>query len=158
VSQKPQFTTAIKQLQDTKLTHATQGCSVGEMPEVRRNVENALQPAILRGTDAKRALGDARYAELKLDGEVLGKLADVSSGVDGLGDLGHGSNDVTGAADGLAHGADGVVVREMPGEARFDLRDGCPAHPQQAAHGAFGPADHRGAVRGGDGHGVEHGR
>jgi sn-glycerol 3-phosphate transport system substrate-binding protein len=62
VSQKPQFSTAIEQLQGTKLTHATQGCSVGEMPEVRKNVENALQAAILQGTDAKQALTDAQNA------------------------------------------------------------------------------------------------
>jgi sn-glycerol 3-phosphate transport system substrate-binding protein len=56
VKQKPQFATAIKQLEQTKLTYATQGCSVGEMPDVRKDVENALQAAVLQGTDAKQAL------------------------------------------------------------------------------------------------------
>ena len=65
VSQKPQFATAIKQLQGTKLTHATQGCSVGEMPNVRKNVENALQASVLQGTDAEKALTDAQNAANK---------------------------------------------------------------------------------------------
>ena len=59
VSEKPQFATAIKQLQATKLTHATQGCAVGEMPNVRKDVETALQAAVLQGADVKQALTDA---------------------------------------------------------------------------------------------------
>jgi sn-glycerol 3-phosphate transport system substrate-binding protein len=65
VSQKPQFATAIKQLQGTKLTHATQGCSIGEMPNVRKNVENGLQAAVLQGVDAEKALTDAQDAANK---------------------------------------------------------------------------------------------
>jgi sn-glycerol 3-phosphate transport system substrate-binding protein len=65
VSQKPQFATAIDQLRGTKLTHATQGCSIGEMPNVRKNVENGLQAAILQGVDAEKALTDAQDAANK---------------------------------------------------------------------------------------------
>ena len=66
VSQKPQFATAIHQLQDTKLTHATQGRPAGEMPEVRKNAENAAQQtAVLRGTDATMALTHAQDAANK---------------------------------------------------------------------------------------------
>ncbi|HEV7652049.1 MAG TPA: ABC transporter substrate-binding protein [Actinophytocola sp.] len=74
VGQKPQFATAIKQLQGTKLTHATQGCSVGEMPEVRKNVENALQAAVLQGTDATKALTDAQDAANKKIADYNDKL------------------------------------------------------------------------------------
>jgi sn-glycerol 3-phosphate transport system substrate-binding protein len=56
VAQKPQFATAIKQLQNTKLSYATQGCSVGVMPQVRKDVEGALQAAVSQGQDAKQAL------------------------------------------------------------------------------------------------------
>jgi sn-glycerol 3-phosphate transport system substrate-binding protein len=59
VSQKPQFSTAIQQLETTKLTYATQGCSVGVMPDVRKDVENALQAAVLQGQDAKQSLTNA---------------------------------------------------------------------------------------------------
>ena len=74
VSQKPQFATAIHQLQDTKLTHATQGCSAGEMPEVRKNAENALQTAVLRGTDATMALTNAQDAANKQIADCNEKL------------------------------------------------------------------------------------
>ncbi|MGH3436214.1 MAG: ABC transporter substrate-binding protein [Sciscionella sp.] len=59
VSQKPQFETAIKQLQQTKLTPATQGCSVGVMPQLRKDVENAMQAAVLNGQTPTKALNDA---------------------------------------------------------------------------------------------------
>ena len=59
VKQKPQFSTAIKQLQKTKLTYATQGCSIGEMPDLRKDVENALQAVVLQGQDPKQALTNA---------------------------------------------------------------------------------------------------
>lgn len=67
VAQKPQFSTAIKQLQSTRLTYATQGCSVGEMPSVRKDVENALQAAVLQGEDATKALTDAQNTA---DGQI----------------------------------------------------------------------------------------
>lgn len=60
VAQKPQFQTAITQLQRTALTPATQGCSVGVLPDVRKDVENAMESAILQGTDAKQALTTAQ--------------------------------------------------------------------------------------------------
>ncbi len=65
VKQKPQFSTAIKQLRKTKLTYATQGCSVGEMPDLRKDVENALQAAVLQGQDAKQALANAEATAAK---------------------------------------------------------------------------------------------
>ena len=74
VSQKPQFATAIHQLQDTKLTHATQGCPAGEMPEMRKNAENALQTAVLRGTDATMALTHAQDAANKQIADYHDKL------------------------------------------------------------------------------------
>jgi sn-glycerol 3-phosphate transport system substrate-binding protein len=74
VSQKPQFATAIKQLQDTKLTYATQGCSVGVMPDIRKDVENALQAAVLQGQDAQQALGTATDTANKQIADYNSKL------------------------------------------------------------------------------------
>lgn len=74
VAQKPQFATAIKQLQATKLTPATQGCSVGEMPDVRKDVENALQAAVLQGTDATQALTTAQDTAGKQIADYNSKL------------------------------------------------------------------------------------
>jgi sn-glycerol 3-phosphate transport system substrate-binding protein len=65
VKQKTQFSTAIRQLQKTKLTYATQGCSVGEMPDIRKDVENALQAVVLQGQDPKQALTNAEAAATK---------------------------------------------------------------------------------------------
>jgi sn-glycerol 3-phosphate transport system substrate-binding protein len=62
VAQRPQFVTAINQLQQPKLTTATQGCSVGVLPQIRKDVENALQAAVLRNQDPKAALTDAQNA------------------------------------------------------------------------------------------------
>ncbi len=59
VASKPQFQTAITQLQSTKLTTATQGCLFGVMPQVRKAAENAMQAAVLQGKDPKQALTDA---------------------------------------------------------------------------------------------------
>jgi sn-glycerol 3-phosphate transport system substrate-binding protein len=60
VAQRPQFATAITQLQQTPLTPATQGCSVGVMPQVRKDVENAMQAAILQNQDPRAALTTAQ--------------------------------------------------------------------------------------------------
>lgn len=65
VKQKPQFATAIKQLQKTKLTYATQGCSIGEMPDIRKDVENALQAVVLQGQDPKQTLLNAEQTAAK---------------------------------------------------------------------------------------------
>jgi len=62
VAQRPQFVTAINQLQQTKLTTATQGCSVGVLPQIRKDVENALQAAVLQNQDPRTALTDAQNA------------------------------------------------------------------------------------------------
>lgn len=59
VKQKPQFATAIKELQKTELTYATQGCSIGEMPDIRKDVENTLQAVVLQGQDPRQALTNA---------------------------------------------------------------------------------------------------
>ncbi len=56
VAKNPQFATAIDQLSKAPLNHATQGCSVGEMPEVRQDVQNAIQAVLLQGKDPKAAL------------------------------------------------------------------------------------------------------
>jgi sn-glycerol 3-phosphate transport system substrate-binding protein len=76
VAQKPQFETAVRQLQGTTLDYATQGCSVGVLPDVRKHVENALQAAVLQGQDAKAALTDAENAADK-------QIADYNSKVGG---------------------------------------------------------------------------
>lgn len=62
VTQRPQFVTAIDQLRATTLTPATQGCSVGVLPQVRKDVENALQAAVLQNQDPKAALTDTQNA------------------------------------------------------------------------------------------------
>ncbi|KAA2253578.1 ABC transporter substrate-binding protein [Solihabitans fulvus] len=59
VAQKPQFATAIKQLGDTKLTKATQGCLLGVMPQARKAVDTALQATVLQGKDVKETLQGA---------------------------------------------------------------------------------------------------
>ncbi|TDQ04238.1 carbohydrate ABC transporter substrate-binding protein (CUT1 family) [Labedaea rhizosphaerae] len=74
VSQKPQFATAIKQLQGTKLDFATQGCSVGEMPSVRKEVENGLQAAMLQGKDVTEALTGVENAANKKIADYNAKL------------------------------------------------------------------------------------
>ena len=60
VARKPQFQTAITQLQNTKLSYATQGCSVGVMPDMRKDVENAEQAVVLQGKDVKQSLAAAQ--------------------------------------------------------------------------------------------------
>jgi sn-glycerol 3-phosphate transport system substrate-binding protein len=62
VAQRPQFSTAINQLRQTALTPATQGCSVGVLPQIRKDVENALQAAVLQNQDPRAALTDAQNA------------------------------------------------------------------------------------------------
>jgi sn-glycerol 3-phosphate transport system substrate-binding protein len=62
VAQRPQFVTAVDQLRQTPLTTATQGCSVGVLPQIRKDVENALQAAVLQNQDPKTALTDAQNA------------------------------------------------------------------------------------------------
>ncbi|HEY2700876.1 MAG TPA: ABC transporter substrate-binding protein [Pseudonocardiaceae bacterium] len=74
VQSKPQFETAITQLQNTKLDYATQGCSVGEMPDVRKDVENAMQAAVLQGQDAKTALTTAQTNANKQIADYNSKL------------------------------------------------------------------------------------
>ncbi len=76
VAKNPQFETAVKQLQQTKLTPATQGCSVGEMPAVRKDSETALQAAILQGQDVKKALTDAQNTANKQISDYDAKLGD----------------------------------------------------------------------------------
>jgi sn-glycerol 3-phosphate transport system substrate-binding protein len=56
VAKNPQFGTAVQQLQHTPLNHATQGCSVGEMPQVRQDVQNAIQAVVLQNQDPRTAL------------------------------------------------------------------------------------------------------
>lgn len=74
VAQKPQFQTAITQLQNTKLDYATQGCSVGEMPDIRKDVENGMQAAMLQGVDAKTALTSAQNTANKQISDYNAKL------------------------------------------------------------------------------------
>jgi sn-glycerol 3-phosphate transport system substrate-binding protein len=74
VAQKPQFETAITQLRRTKVNYATQGCSVGEMPDVRKDVENAMQAAVLQGQDPKTALTNAQNQAEKQISDYNSKL------------------------------------------------------------------------------------
>lgn len=59
MAQQPQFETAVTQLQQTKLTPATQGCSAGVMPQIRKDAENAMQAAVLNGETPQHALAAA---------------------------------------------------------------------------------------------------
>ncbi|MEU7799978.1 ABC transporter substrate-binding protein [Micromonospora arborensis] len=56
VAQRPQFQTAITQLQNTPLSKATQGCLLGAMPQARKAAEQAMQAAVLSGTEPRAAL------------------------------------------------------------------------------------------------------
>lgn len=56
-AQYPQFDVAVKQLANTKLTPATQGCSAGVMPQARKAVETAVEK-VFEGADPKTALSD----------------------------------------------------------------------------------------------------
>lgn len=57
-AQHPQFDVAVRQLADTKLSPATQGCSAGIMPQARKAVEDGLEKALL-GADAQASLSGA---------------------------------------------------------------------------------------------------
>jgi sn-glycerol 3-phosphate transport system substrate-binding protein len=74
VAQKPQFATAITQLQQTKLTPATQGCSVGVMPDLRKDSENAMQAVVLQGQDPTQALATAQSTAEKQVSDYNAKL------------------------------------------------------------------------------------
>ena len=56
--QFPQFDVAVKQLQNTPVTKATQGCLLGVMPQARKASEDGLEKA-LNGTDPKQAMTEA---------------------------------------------------------------------------------------------------
>ncbi|MEU5565249.1 ABC transporter substrate-binding protein [Micromonospora musae] len=62
VAQRPQFQTAITQLQNTPLSKATQGCLLGAMPQARKAAEQAMQAAVLSGTDPRTALQQQEQA------------------------------------------------------------------------------------------------
>ncbi|HEY9473944.1 MAG TPA: hypothetical protein VIS06_08845, partial [Mycobacteriales bacterium] len=55
----PQFDTAIRQLDQTTLDVATQGCLLGVMPQARKAVEDAIEATILGRKSARQALDDA---------------------------------------------------------------------------------------------------
>ena len=56
--QFPQFDVAVKQLQNTPASKATQGCLLGVMPQARKASEDGLEKA-LNGTDPKQAMTEA---------------------------------------------------------------------------------------------------
>lgn len=62
VAQRPQFQTAITQLQNTPLSKATQGCLLGAMPQARKAAEQAMQAAVLSGTEPRAALEQQQEA------------------------------------------------------------------------------------------------
>ena len=65
--QYPQFDVAVKQLQNTKLSPATQGCSAGVMPQARKAVEQAIEQ-VFAGKDPKTALsGQVKALKADLD-------------------------------------------------------------------------------------------
>ncbi|MFM1653587.1 ABC transporter substrate-binding protein [Brevibacillus sp. B_LB10_24] len=53
----PQYLTAVKQLQSTKLTTATQGALMGVFPEARAEVENSIEK-LYGGADAQKVLDE----------------------------------------------------------------------------------------------------
>lgn len=59
VAQKPQFQTAIDELQSSPASTATQGCLLGSLPQVRALVETAIESVLTSGKDPKAALDDA---------------------------------------------------------------------------------------------------
>jgi sn-glycerol 3-phosphate transport system substrate-binding protein len=59
VAQKPQFQTAIDELQASPSSVATQGCLLGSLPQVRALVETAIESVLTSGKDPKAALDDA---------------------------------------------------------------------------------------------------
>jgi sn-glycerol 3-phosphate transport system substrate-binding protein len=59
VAQKPQFQTAIDELQASPSTPATQGCLLGSLPQVRALVETAIESVLTSGKDPKAALDEA---------------------------------------------------------------------------------------------------
>jgi sn-glycerol 3-phosphate transport system substrate-binding protein len=76
VAQRPQFQTAITQLQNTALTKATQGCLLGAMPQARKAAEQAMQAAVLSGTDPKTALQQQETA-------LAGPIKDYNTSIGG---------------------------------------------------------------------------
>jgi sn-glycerol 3-phosphate transport system substrate-binding protein len=56
--QYPQFDVAVQQLENTKLTKATQGCLLGVMPQSRKASEDGLEKA-LNGADPQKSMTDA---------------------------------------------------------------------------------------------------
>lgn len=60
--QYPQFDVAVRQLADTKLTTATQGCLLGVMPQARAAAEVAIEKAILGQATPAAALQGAEQA------------------------------------------------------------------------------------------------
>jgi sn-glycerol 3-phosphate transport system substrate-binding protein len=59
VAKKPQFQTAIDELQASPHTVATQGCLLGSLPQVRALVETAIESVLTSGKDPKAALDEA---------------------------------------------------------------------------------------------------
>ncbi|WP_446214771.1 ABC transporter substrate-binding protein [Micromonospora sp. IBHARD004] len=76
VAQRPQFQTAITQLQNTPLSKATQGCLLGAMPQARKAAEQAMQAAVLSGTDPRVALEQQQQA-------LAGPIKDYNQSVAG---------------------------------------------------------------------------
>lgn len=54
----PLFNVAVKQLQDTPLNTATQGCALGVMPQARKASEDGLEK-VLNGGDPQKSMTDA---------------------------------------------------------------------------------------------------
>lgn len=59
VAKRPQFETAVKQLEGTTLSKATQGCLLGVMPQARANIEDAIDAAITGKKSPQQALNNA---------------------------------------------------------------------------------------------------
>ena len=65
--QYPQFDVAVQQLEGTKLTSATQGCSAGSMPQARKAAEDALEGAILGGDSKTELTGSVEELKAEVD-------------------------------------------------------------------------------------------
>lgn len=59
VKEYPQFTTAVAQLQATKLTRATQGAVIGVFPQARQTIESAIEEVLLNTASPQAALDKA---------------------------------------------------------------------------------------------------
>ncbi len=74
VKKSPQFNVAVKQMQNTPVTPATQGCAAGIMPQSRKATEDALEKVLTTDADTQQTLTAAVA-------DITKQLADYNSSV-----------------------------------------------------------------------------